>query len=150
MRKRPVDQATLREHFAWNFGTRATVHAAVAEGPPCYGPHHFMNRNRFRNGYSRPRTAKNIRSFRWIKKRKERRRKIGNAFRVMVYGARRISAANGVATRSHTPGMLLRSALSGGAGPVSVLARLSRRTVKREFRQLIRLECWSECYDTGE
>ena len=27
------------------------VHAAVAEGAPRYGPHHFMIRNRFRKGY---------------------------------------------------------------------------------------------------
>ena len=49
--KPPNDESTLREHFAWTYGTLAMVHTAVAEGATRYGPLHFMIRGRFRNRY---------------------------------------------------------------------------------------------------
>ncbi|MCY4599630.1 MAG: HNH endonuclease [Acidobacteria bacterium] len=51
MPKKPDDHSTLREHFAWTYGTLAMVHAAVESGTHRYGPRHFMIRGRFRKGY---------------------------------------------------------------------------------------------------
>ena len=51
MPKPPGDNSSLREHFAWTYGTLAMVHAAVAEGKTRYGSLHFIIRSRFRNGY---------------------------------------------------------------------------------------------------
>ncbi len=51
MPKPPADQDSLREHFAWTYGTLAMVHAAVADGETEYRPLHFIIRGRFRNGY---------------------------------------------------------------------------------------------------
>ena len=51
MSKRPKDQATLREHFAWMYGHLAMAHAAIAEGKIRYEQKHFIIRSRFRYGY---------------------------------------------------------------------------------------------------
>jgi hypothetical protein len=51
MPKPPDDNCTLREHFAWAYGTLAMAHAAVEGGKSTYGPRHFMIRGRFRKGY---------------------------------------------------------------------------------------------------
>ncbi|MYH06156.1 MAG: HNH endonuclease [Acidimicrobiia bacterium] len=47
----PDDQATLREHFAWTYGTLAMALAAVGEGATRYRPIHFIIRGRFRKNY---------------------------------------------------------------------------------------------------
>ena len=51
MPKPPGDESSLREHFAWTYGTLAMAHAAVADGKTRYRPLHFIIRGRFRNGY---------------------------------------------------------------------------------------------------
>ena len=51
MPKAPDDRSTLREHFAWTYGTLCMAHAAVAQGKARYEALHFMIRGRFRNGY---------------------------------------------------------------------------------------------------
>ena len=51
MPKPPDDHASLRDHFAWTYGTLAMVHAAVDNGATAYKPLHFIIRSRFRNGY---------------------------------------------------------------------------------------------------
>ena len=45
------DHSTLREHFAWVYGTLAMVHAAVEGGATSYKPLHRIIRARFRNGH---------------------------------------------------------------------------------------------------
>ena len=47
----PNDEGTLREHFAWTYGTLAMTHAALTSGAGSYGRLHYMIRSRFRNGY---------------------------------------------------------------------------------------------------
>ncbi len=47
----PDDHSTLREHFAWTYGTLAMVHAAIVDGGIRYKPLHFIIRGRFRKGY---------------------------------------------------------------------------------------------------
>ena len=51
MPKAPDDRSTLREHFAWTYGTLSMAHAAVAQGKTRYESLHFIIRGRFRNGY---------------------------------------------------------------------------------------------------
>lgn len=51
MPKLPDDHCTLREHFAWMYGTLAMVHAAVDEGRTRYASLHYIIRGRFRKGY---------------------------------------------------------------------------------------------------
>ena len=51
MPKPPGDNSSLREHFAWTYGTLAMVHAAVAEGKTRYESLHFIIRSRFWSGY---------------------------------------------------------------------------------------------------
>ena len=51
MAKRPNEESSLREHFAWTYGTLAMVHYAVAERKTKYERVHFIIRGRFRNGY---------------------------------------------------------------------------------------------------
>ena len=45
------DHSTVREHFAWVYGTLAMVHAAVEGGATSYGSLHRIIRGRFRKGY---------------------------------------------------------------------------------------------------
>ncbi len=47
MPKPPGDNSSLREHFAWTYGTLAMVHAAVAEGKTRYESLHFVVRDYF-------------------------------------------------------------------------------------------------------
>ncbi|MCY3789933.1 MAG: HNH endonuclease [Gemmatimonadetes bacterium] len=51
MPKPPGDNSSLREHFAWTYGTLAMVHAAVEDGKTRYKPVHFIIRGRFRHGF---------------------------------------------------------------------------------------------------
>ena len=47
----PDDEDSLREHFAWTYGTLAMTHAALTSGAGSYGRLHYMIRGRFRKGY---------------------------------------------------------------------------------------------------
>lgn len=51
MPQQPDNRSTLREHFAWTYGTLAMAHSAVEAGKTRYEPLHFIIRGRFRNGY---------------------------------------------------------------------------------------------------
>ncbi len=51
MPKPPVDQSSLREHFAWTYGRLAMAHAAVQDGATRYQRRHYIIRARFQSGY---------------------------------------------------------------------------------------------------
>ena len=44
MATEPDDHSTLREHFAWTYGTLAMVHAVIVDGGTRYKPLHFIIR----------------------------------------------------------------------------------------------------------
>ena len=49
--KRPGEEGSLREQFAWTYGHLAMAHAAIEEGATRYERRHYMIRTRFRSGY---------------------------------------------------------------------------------------------------